>query len=51
MSLGSEESDLFDPEQLLGKIIDKIRADKATNKAKISIESGDSEVDEAVLLE
>ena len=47
VTLGSEESDLFDPEQLLSQIIDKIRADKA----KISDEHIDNEIDETVLAE
>jgi hypothetical protein len=47
VTLGSEESDLFDPEQLLSQIIDKIRADKA----KGSEEQIGSEIDETLLAE
>jgi hypothetical protein len=32
VSLGTEEKDLFNPEDLLGKIIDKIRSDNEISK-------------------
>lgn len=36
MTLGSEEKDLFNPEQLLGQIIDKIRSDNALGKLQVA---------------
>lgn len=47
VTLGTEESDLFDPEQLLSQIIDKIRADKA----KVIHEQFGGEIDETVIAE
>jgi hypothetical protein len=47
VTLGTEERDLFDPEQLLSQIIDKIRADKA----KLPDDQIDSQIDETVLAE
>jgi hypothetical protein len=36
VTLGSEEKDLFNPEQLLGQIIDKIRSDNALGKLQVA---------------